>query len=116
MSQPRPLGELRVAHPAERVPVREEMRRNLRRKLRAREPVFPGVVGYDDSVIPQITNAVLSKHNMILLGLRGQAKSRILRSLTSLLDPAVPGVAGCEINDHPGNPLCPRRPDPIAPP
>ncbi len=114
MSQARTLGELRVSHPAERVSVREEMRRNLLRKLRAREPVFPGVVGYDDSVIPQITNAVLSKHNMILLGLRGQAKSRILRSLTSLLDPAVPVVAGCEINDHPLAPICRRCHDLIA--
>ena len=114
MSQARTLGELRVSHPAERVSVREEMRRNLLRKLRAREPVFPGVVGYDDSVIPQITNAVLSKHNMILLGLRGQAKSRILRSLTSLLDPAVPVVAGCEINDHPLAPICRRCRDLIA--
>jgi magnesium chelatase subunit I len=90
------------------------MRRNLLRKLRAREPVFPGIVGFDDSVIPQITNAVLSKHNMILLGLRGQAKSRILRSLTSLLDPAVPVVAGCEINDHPESPICRRCRDLIA--
>jgi magnesium chelatase subunit I len=90
------------------------MRRNLLRKLRSREPVFPGIVGYDDSVIPQITNAVLSKHNMILLGLRGQAKSRILRSLTSLLDPAVPVVEGCEINDHPFDPLCRRCRDLIA--
>src|SRR5512134_3984157 len=114
MSQARTLGELRVSHPEERVSVREEMRRNLLRKLRARQPVFPGVVGYDDSVIPQITNAVLSKHNMILLGLRGQAKSRILRSLTSLLDPAIPAVAGCEINDHPLAPLCRRCRDLIA--
>jgi len=114
MSQARTLGELRVSHPGERVSVREEMRRNMLRKLRAREPVFPGVVGYDESVIPQITNAVLSKHNMILLGLRGQAKSRILRSLTSLLDPAVPVVAGCEINDHPLAPLCRRCRDLIA--
>jgi magnesium chelatase subunit I len=90
------------------------MRRNLLRKLRGKQPVFPGIVGYDDSVIPQITNAVLSKHNMILLGLRGQAKSRILRSLTSLLDPAVPVVAGCEINDHPEAPICRRCRDLIA--
>jgi magnesium chelatase subunit I len=114
MSQAQTLGELRVSHPAPLVPVREEMRRNLLRKLRAREPVFPGIVGFDDSVIPQITNAVLSKHNMILLGLRGQAKSRILRSLTSLLDAAVPVVAGCEINDHPLAPLCRRCRDLIA--
>jgi magnesium chelatase subunit I len=114
MPQPRTLGELRVSHPAERVSVRDEMRRNLLRKLRSREPVFPGIVGYDDSVVPQIVNAVLSKHNMILLGLRGQAKSRILRSLTSLLDPAVPVVAGCEINDHPFEPLCRRCRDLVA--
>jgi magnesium chelatase subunit I len=114
MPQARTLGELRVSRPAERVSVREEMRRNLLCKLKAKQPVFPGIVGYDDSVIPQITNAVLSKHNMILLGLRGQAKSRILRSLTSLLDPAVPVVAGCEINDHPFDPLCRRCRDLIA--
>jgi magnesium chelatase subunit I len=114
MSQARTLGELRVSHPQERVSVREEMRRNLLQKLRAKQPVFPGIVGYDDSVVPQITNAVLSKHNMILLGLRGQAKSRILRSLTSLLDPAVPVVKGCEINDHPEAPLCRRCRDLIA--
>ena len=114
MSQARTLGELRVSQPAERVSVREEMRRNLLRKLQAHEPVFPGIVGFDDSVVPQITNAVLSKHNMILLGLRGQAKSRILRSLTSLLDPAVPVVAGCEINDHPQAPICRRCRDLIA--
>jgi magnesium chelatase subunit I len=114
MSQARTLGELRVSHPMERTSVREEMRRNLLRLLRERKPVFPGIVGYEDSVIPQITNAVLSKHNMILLGLRGQAKSRILRSLTSLLDPAIPAVAGCEINDHPEAPLCRRCRDLIA--
>jgi hypothetical protein len=115
MSQPRTLGELRVSsNSSERVSVREEMRRNLLRKLRTKGPVFPGIVGYDDSVIPQITNAVLSKHNMILLGLRGQAKSRILRSLTSLLDPLVPVVAGCEINDHPDAPICRRCRDLIA--
>jgi magnesium chelatase subunit I len=90
------------------------MRKNLLAKLKARDAVFPGIVGYDDSVVPQIVNAVLSKHNMILLGLRGQAKSRILRSLTSLLDPAAPVVAGCEINDHPFDPLCKRCRDLIA--
>ena len=66
------------------------MRRNLLRKLRAGEPLFPGVLGYDDTVVPQVVNAILSRHNMILLGLRGQAKSRLLRSLTTLLDPASP--------------------------
>ncbi len=82
------------------------MRRNLLRKLSSREPLFPGILGYDDSVIPQVTNAVLSRHNLILLGLRGQAKSRLLRALTGLLDPEVPAVAGCEIGDDPFRPLC----------
>ena len=82
------------------------MRENLIRKLRQNEPVFGGIKGYEDSVIPQIVNAILSRHNMILLGLRGQAKSRILRGLTEFLDPAVPVVAGCEINDNPLSPIC----------
>jgi magnesium chelatase subunit I len=114
MTQPRTLGELRKAVPDERVSVKDEMRRNLLRKLEARETIFPGILGYDDSVVPQVVNAVLSKHNMILLGLRGQAKSRLLRSLTNLLDPALPVVAGCEINDSPFRPLCRRCRDLIA--
>ncbi|MGE5125189.1 MAG: sigma 54-interacting transcriptional regulator [Betaproteobacteria bacterium] len=108
MPHPRTLGELSSSRPHERVSVKDEMRRNLLRKLRAKETLFPGILGYEDSVIPQVTNAILSKHNMILLGLRGQAKSRILRALTSLLDPEVPVVAGCEINDDPFRPLCKR--------
>src|SRR5688500_15044149 len=90
------------------VPVKVEMRRNLLRKLQAGETLFPGVLGYDASVVPQVVNAILSRHNMILLGLRGQAKSRLLRSLTTLLDPRVPMVAGREIHDHPLKPLCQR--------
>ena len=86
--------------------VKDEMRENLVRKLRERSPVFSGIMGYDDSVTPQIVNAVLSRHNMILLGLRGQAKSRILRGLTEFLDEAVPAIAGCEINDSPFAPIC----------
>jgi magnesium chelatase subunit I len=82
------------------------MRGNLLRKLAAGETVFPGIIGFDDTAIPQIVNAILSKHNFILLGLRGQAKSRILRSLASLLDEAIPIIAGCEINDDPLKPLC----------
>jgi len=108
MSRPRTFGELQSVRSRERVSVKEEMRRNLLRKLQARETLFPGILGYDDSVIPQVTNAVLSRHNMILLGLRGQAKSRLLRALTSLLDPEIPVVAGCEINDDPFQPLCRR--------
>ncbi len=86
--------------------VKDEMRRNLRRKLAAGEALFPGVLGYDDSVVPQVVNAILSRHNFILLGLRGQAKSRLLRSLTNLLDASVPVIAGCEIHDDPLAPLC----------
>jgi len=88
------------------LPVKSEIRRNLLRSIERREPLFPGVHGYEDSVIPQIVNAVLSRHNFILLGLRGQAKSRILRGLIQLLDPEIPVVAGCEINDNPLRPIC----------
>src|SRR5262252_7364117 len=86
--------------------IKDEMRDNLLSKLRHKEAVFKGVKGYEDSVTPQIVNAILSRHNMILLGLRGQAKSRILRGLTVLLDEAVPAVSGCEINDSPFAPIC----------
>jgi magnesium chelatase subunit I len=105
MSLPQTLGELRRSSGARPVPVRNEMRANLLRKLRSGETLFPGVLGYDDTVVPQIVNAVLSRHNMILLGLRGQAKSRLLRALTTLLDPFVPAVAGSELHDHPLAPL-----------
>jgi magnesium chelatase subunit I len=85
--------------------VKDELRENLIAKLRAKEPLFPGIVGYQDTVVPQIVNAVLSRHNFILLGLRGQAKSRILRALTSLLDPQIPYVAGSETHDNPYAPI-----------
>jgi magnesium chelatase subunit I len=111
-SLPRTLGELRASQFSEEIlrsrRVKDELRDNLMAKLRSRGPVFPGIVGYDDTVVPQIVNAVLSRHNFILLGLRGQAKSRILRALTSLLDPHLPYVAGCEIHDSPYAPLCRR--------
>ena len=90
--------------------VKDELRENLIARLRTQrhgnQPLFPGIVGYEDTVVPQIVNAVLSQHNFILLGLRGQAKSRILRALTTLLDPQLPYVAGCEIRDNPYRPLC----------
>src|SRR6185312_4426477 len=88
--------------------VKDELRDNLIARLRANEPVFQGIVGYDDTVVPQIVNAVLSRHNFILLGLRGQAKSRILRALTGLLDAHLPYVQGCEIHDNPYEPICRR--------
>ena len=86
--------------------VKSEIRDNLIQKLRAGETLFPGIIGYDDSVVPQVINAVLSRHNFILLGLRGQAKTRILRAMTSLLDEWLPVVPGCEIHDDPLAPLC----------
>ncbi|SDE77861.1 magnesium chelatase [Terriglobus roseus] len=105
---PQTLGELRNSEwTIDRVSrsVKDELRDNLIAKLRAKETIFPGIVGYEDTVVPQIVNAVLSRHNFILLGLRGQAKSRILRGLTTLLDPVVPYVAGSEIRDNPYVPL-----------
>src|SRR6188474_3729489 len=109
MSRPASLGELRHAITAGAVarrPVKDEIRDNLIMRLRAGETIFPGIVGYDETVVPQIVNAILSRHNFILLGLRGQAKSRILRALTDLLDPSVPVIPGCEIHDDPMAPLC----------
>ena len=118
-SLPQTLGELRASKTFSETQlktrsVKDEMRSNLMARLKARETVFPGIVGYEDTVIPQIVNAVLSKQNFILLGLRGQAKSRILRALTALLDAQMPYVAGCEIRDNPYRPLCRRCRDLIA--
>ena len=101
----RTLGELKVS--GYRVlPVREEMRRNLLARLGRTERILPGIIGYDDTVIPDIENAVLAGHHMVFLGERGQAKSRIIRGLTTLLDPLVPVVDGCPINDSPFDPIC----------
>jgi magnesium chelatase subunit I len=88
--------------------VKDELRQNLIAKLRRREELFPGIVGYEDTVVPQVVNAILSRHNFILLGLRGQAKTRLIRMLTTLLDEWMPYVAGCEIHDNPYNPICRR--------
>ncbi len=100
----RTLGELRRSG-YRSVPVKDEMRRNLIAKLRAGEDIFEGIIGYDRTVIPQIENAILARHDLILLGLRGQAKSRIIRMLPRLLDDYIPVVAGSEINDDPFNPI-----------
>jgi magnesium chelatase subunit I len=86
--------------------VKQEIRDNLVRKLHTGDRLFPGIIGYDETVIPQLVNAILSRHNFILLGLRGQAKSRILRGLVDLLDEQIPVVPGCEIHDDPLAPLC----------
>jgi magnesium chelatase subunit I len=94
--------------------VKDELRDNLICKLQRREPLFPGIIGYEDTVIPQVVNAVLSRHNFILLGLRGQAKTRIIRMLTRLLDEVTPYIAGCEIHDNPYRPICRRCRDLIT--
>jgi magnesium chelatase subunit I len=102
----RTLGELRRQRGSEPRLVKHEIRENLIRKLQAGDRLFPGIIGYDETVIPQLVNAILSRHNFILLGLRGQAKSRILRGLVDLLDDAIPVVPGCEIHDDPLAPIC----------
>ena len=99
------LGELRRTR-YKVLPVREEMRKNLVRKLARREPLFPGIIGFDDTVVPQVVNAILAGQDIVLLGERGQAKSRLIRRMVSLLDPEVPVIAGCEINDNPRSPIC----------
>jgi len=104
--QPRPqtLGELRASGYTV-LPIREEMRRNLIARLRSGEPIFDGVVGYEETVLPQIENAILAGQDIIFLGERGQAKTRMARSLVNLLDEAVPIVGGSEINDDPFEPI-----------
>src|SRR5262245_28033066 len=103
------LGELKQtewASPARRQrSVKEELRENLICLLDNAPPLFPGIVGYEETVLPQLVNAILSLHNFVLLGLRGQAKSRILRQLISLLDEEIPILAGSEVNDDPFEPI-----------
>jgi magnesium chelatase subunit I len=99
------LSELK--HSAYQVmPVRNEMRNNLLERMRRKERIMPGIVGYDETVLPEIENGVLAGHHMVFLGERGQAKSRIIRSLAMFLDEFVPAVKGCEINDNPFQPIC----------
>lgn len=102
--RPRTLGELRESGYSPES-VKDEMRRNLIQKLKANDDLFPGIVGYDQTVVPQITNAILSKHDVLFLGLRGQGKTRMLRMLANFLDDTIPIVAGSEINDDPLSPL-----------
>ena len=109
MSKPRTLSDLKHSEWADPNvhlrTVKDEMRQNLIRKLRSGEEIFPGIVGFEETVVPQVVNAILARHNFILLGLRGQAKSRILRQLVSLLDDEIPIVAGSEVNDNPFRPI-----------
>jgi magnesium chelatase subunit I len=111
--EPRTIGQLRATGHVHET-VKQEMRRNLIARLRSGEPLLAGIVGYDETVLPQLANAVISGHDVILLGERGQAKSRMMRSLVSLLDETVPAIAGCEINDHPYAPICRRCLDLVA--
>ena len=103
MTKPKTLGDLSKSPPRS---VRDEIRTNVIAAMRAGEELFPGIVGYDETVVPQLVNALLSRHHFILLGLRGQAKTRILRGLTRFLDDEIPVIDGCEIHDDPFNPIC----------
>jgi magnesium chelatase subunit I len=113
MNHPRTLGELKASG-YQSSSVKDEMRRNLVRKLQSGEPIFDGILGYEDTVVPQVQNAILSKHDMLFLGLRGQAKTRMLRQLVHLLDDSIPIVAGSEVNDDPLRPLSRYAKDRIA--
>jgi magnesium chelatase subunit I len=103
----RTLGELRASG-HEFTTVKEEMRRNLLARMRAREDAFPGIIGFGQTVLPHLERAIIAGHDVILLGERGQGKTRLIRTLTGLLDEWTPAVAGCEINDHPSAPVCAR--------
>src|SRR5215469_15615064 len=103
---PRTLGELRAAGHEYRS-VKEELRDNLLAIMRSGEPRFPGIVGYDDTVLPEVERAILAGHDMVLLGERGQGKTRLIRTLVSLLDEWTPVIPGSELNEHPMNPITP---------
>ena len=113
IERPRTLGELRASG-YRMESVKAEMRRNLIVKLQSGEPLFPDILGYEETVVPQIQNAILSRHDMLFLGLRGQAKTRMLRQLVHLLDDAMPIIAGSEVNDHPYAPLSKEARDRVA--
>src|SRR5207247_9968867 len=107
------LGELKASGYQHRS-IKEELRQNLIRKLKSNEVTFPGIIGYEDSVIPDVERALLSKHNILFLGLRGQAKTRMERQMTELLDEWIPYIAGSEINDDPFSPISKYAIDQIA--
>src|SRR5687767_10436875 len=105
MALPTTLAELRASGYADRT-VKQELSSNLAHRLGAKQPMFRSIKGFSDSVLPALQRGVLAGHDIILLGERGQAKTRLIRSLVELLDDRVPVVAGCEINDHPYHPIC----------
>jgi magnesium chelatase subunit I len=112
-NRPKTLGELKASG-YQPLSVREEMRRNLIAMIKEEKTVFPGIIGYDDTVIPQVENAIISGQDIIFLGERGQAKSRIMRLMVNLLDEEIPVVKGCEINDQPLAPICKRCRDKLT--
>ena len=107
MKQANTIGELRKSGYTIRT-VKDEIRNNLIEKINRREQLFPGIIGFENTVIPSLVNAILAKHDIMLLGLRGQAKSRMVRQLPTLLDEYIPIIRGCEINDNPFRPVCKR--------
>lgn len=111
--KPQTIGELRQSG-YKVISVKEEVRKNLIKKIVNNEELFPGIVGFDDSVIPQLENAILAGQDIILLGERGQAKSRLIRQIVTLLDEEIPAIAGCELNDDPFNPICRQCKDKIS--
>ena len=123
MSRPATVRELRAAGYPDRT-VKEELRANLLERLGRGEALFPSIVGFDDSVLPALERGILAGHDLIMLGERGQAKTRLIRRIVDLLDEEAPAIAGCEVNDHPFRPICARcralveedgdaRPDPL---
>ena len=107
VDRPKTIGELRESG-YQASSVKEEMRRNLIGKIERGEELFPGIIGFEESVVPQIENAILAGQDIIFLARGGQAKSRLIRHLVSLLDEEVPVIAGCELNDSPYAPICRR--------
>src|SRR4026209_1784429 len=103
-NKPTTLGELRESG-YQPLTVKEEMRKNLIETMKKGDDIFPGIIGYEETVIPQIENAILSGQDIVFLGERGQAKTRLARSLVSLLDDEIPSLAGCEVNDDPFEPI-----------
>src|SRR6195256_6366886 len=112
-SRPATIGQLRESG-WQSVPVKEELRRNAVAKIKAGEPLFPGILGFEDTVLPQLENALLAGHDVIFLGERGQAKTRMIRSLVLLLDEWLPIIAGSEINDDPYSPVSRHARDLVA--
>ena len=106
-SRPAIIGQLGASGHRDRT-VKEELRENLLERLRSGEPLFPSIIGFEQSVVPTLERGILAGHDLILLGERGQAKTRLIRHLVGLLDDSTPVITGCEVNDHPFRPICAR--------